>query len=174
MLTLITGGSKCGKSRMAEALAVSCGPPLYYIATMRPFGAEAEALIERHRRQREGKGFVTVEKYADIGRAALPAGCCALLEDVGNLLANEMFTAKAPRPAENITAGVVGLSKRAANLIVVTNEVGCDGFAYPPETEEYIRLIGEINRRLAEAADTVIEAVCGIPLILKGERPKCL
>ncbi len=174
MLTLITGGSKCGKSRMAETLAVSCGLPLYYIATMEPSGREAEILIGRHRRQREGKGFVTVERYTDIGGVFLPRGCCALLEDAGNLLANEMFSAKAPAPAEKIIAGIEKLKKTAARLIVVTNEVGRDGLNYSAETREYIRLMGEINRRAAEMADMVIEAVFGIPVTLKGERPECL
>ncbi len=174
MLTLITGGGKCGKSRIAEALAASSGLPLCYIATMQPFGPEAEATVARHRGQRAGRGFKTIEQYTDIGSAPVAQGCCALLEDVGNLLANEMFSARAVRPADKIVRGVRELCGRAASLIAVTNEVGCDGFAYPPETTEYIALMGEINRRLAEEAELVIEAVCGIPLVLKGERPKCL
>lgn len=174
MLTLITGGCKSGKSAIAEAVAASYGLPLYYIATMEPWGGEAEAVIKRHLEQRAGKGFVTVERYTDIGSAPVSGVCCALVEDIANLLANEMFSAKAPDPAEKIIGGTVELYRRTANLVIVTNEVGCDSFSYPPETEEYIKLMGEINRRLAEMADTVIEAVFGIPLILKGERPKCL
>lgn len=34
---------------------------------------------------------------------------------------------------------------------------------------EYIRAMAEINRRLADMADAVIEVVVGIPVILKGE-----
>ena len=44
MLAVITGGSGSGKSEYAESVATSLakrdGLPLYYIATMRPFGAE--------------------------------------------------------------------------------------------------------------------------------------
>lgn len=174
MLTLITGGSKCGKSRMAETLAASYGPPLFYIATMEPYGPEAAAVIARHRSMRDGKDFVTVERYSAVGSAPVPRGCHVLLEDVGNLLANEMFSAKARNPAEAVVEGIAELNARCAGLIAVTNQVGGDGFAYPPETEEYIRLTGEVNRRLAAMAEVVIEAVCGLPLTLKGECPKCL
>ena len=40
--------------------------PYLYIATMRPFGAETQKKIERHRRMRAGKGFQTLECYGDL------------------------------------------------------------------------------------------------------------
>lgn len=61
MLTLITGGCKCGKSSIAEnILSDFCGRKIY-IATMEPFGEEAHTAISRHRIMRSGKGFETVE-----------------------------------------------------------------------------------------------------------------
>lgn len=174
MLTLITGGSKSGRSRLGEALAAGFAGKKYYIAAMEPFGAEALETIARHRRQRAGGGFVTLEQYTDAAAAPISAGSCVLLEDVANLLANEMFSAKAADPLGKIAAGVAALGEKAAELIVVTSQVGCDCFAYPPETREYIKIMGELNLRLAEMADRVIETVFGIPVALKGELPPCL
>ena len=174
MLTLITGGSKSGKSRLGESLAAGLPGEKYYIATMEPFGEGARDIILRHRRQRAGKGFITVERYTDIGSAPVSEGSRVLLEDVGNLLANEMFTAGARDPAGKIADGIAALGKKAAELIVVTNQVDCDGFDYPPETAEYIRIMGDLNRRLAEMAALVTETVYGIPLVLKGELPSWL
>ncbi len=168
MMTLITGGSKSGKSAAAESLAAELPGKKFYIATMEPFGAEAEAAITRHRRQREGKGFVTVERYTDVARAPISPGSVVLLECVANLCANETFSAKVADPVEKIAADIAELNRRAGELIVVTSQVGGDGFFYPPETAEYIRNIGRINGKLAEMADRVIETVCGIPVILKG------
>ena len=65
MRALILGGASSGKSEYAEAFAgelaakENCGK--VYLATMRNDGPEAGRRIERHRRLREGKGFITVE-----------------------------------------------------------------------------------------------------------------
>lgn len=61
MIALVTGGASSGKSEFAERLALSLPGPHVYAATMRREGAEAEERIARHRLQREGAGFKTVE-----------------------------------------------------------------------------------------------------------------
>ena len=53
--------------------------------------------------------------------------------------------------------------------MIVTNEVFCDGMDYGAETMRYIRLLGEINCRLGQMADTVTEVVYGIPIHIKGQ-----
>lgn len=55
--------------------------------------------------------------------------------------------------------------------MIVTNQVGGDGVKYSKETAEYIRIVGEINRRISEFADNVIECVYSIPVLLNGVRP---
>lgn len=71
MFYLITGGAGSGKSEYAEKLAVQeatvSGDRLFYVATMFPYDdAETKLRIERHRKLREGKGFITLEKPVDI------------------------------------------------------------------------------------------------------------
>ena len=61
VIVLVTGGASSGKSAFAEALALSLPGPHWYVASMRAEGAEAQARIERHRHQRAGKGFRTME-----------------------------------------------------------------------------------------------------------------
>ena len=56
MTVLVTGGSKCGKSHFAESLFNDFPGEKIYIATMQPYGEEAFAAIERHRKMRSGKG----------------------------------------------------------------------------------------------------------------------
>lgn len=168
MLTLITGGSKCGKSAIAEDILSRTKGRKIYIAAMMPFGEEAERTIERHRRLRSGKGFETVEKYTDIHDLELPDGCGILIECACNLLANEMFSKGEENAAEKIMKGLDKLSKNASELILVTSQIGDDGMDYPDETEEYIRQLGLLNAAAAQKADRVIEAVYGIPVLLKG------
>lgn len=121
MITLIIGGSGSGKSAYAEdyVLAAAADLPKYYIATMQVYDAEGERKVERHRRLRSGKGFVTIEQPTDIGKAGIKIagnawneqekgdihevdgmdapneekqGGVALLECMSNLVANEMFS----------------------------------------------------------------------------------
>lgn len=172
MTTLVTGGSKCGKSSFAERILEGRSGRKIYIATMQPFGADAIEAIERHRKMREGKGFETVERYTDIGDIQLPDGCAVLLECVGNLCANEMFRGnEIVCPTENVISGIKTVSETASELVIVTNQVGSDGISYSEGTAQYIRCLGEINRYIAEIADNVIECVYGIPVLLKGEMP---
>lgn len=123
MMTVITGGSGSGKSAYAEdyigeiaAKSDYCNK--YYIATMKVYDAEGQKKIDRHRRLRQGKGFITIEQSADIenlvenvNTAGLSTTATniradstdakqqnviyrnvALLECMSNLVANEMFT----------------------------------------------------------------------------------
>ena len=54
-------------------------------------------------------------------------------------------------------------------LVIVTNEVGMDGITYSSETMQYISAMAELNQTIAQMADAIIECVCGIPLVIKGE-----
>ena len=69
--------------------------------------------------------------------------------------------------SDRLVQEVLSLMAKCRHLVVVTNEVFSDGIIYDPETESYIRILAEVNRRLAEAADSVTEVVCGLPYILK-------
>lgn len=177
MMILVTGGSGSGKSAYGEDLAVSLGKggKRYYLATMRAFDEEGRRRVERHRRQREGKGFVTIEQPTDIHRALEhmePQGGTVLLECISNLVANEMFPEGETKPEqqviEEISCGIGLLQKHASHLIVVGNNVFEDGTVYGEGTMAYIRAMGRLQGRLAAMADRVVEVVVGIPLTVKG------
>lgn len=178
MMTLVAGGSKCGKSGYAESLFADFRGEMIYLATMRPFGDEAREAIERHRKARDGKGFLTVERFTDIGGAELPDGCGVLLEDMGNLCTNEMFSdEEIIDPTEKILCGIDEIRRAAALLVIVSNNVCADGGEYPEGTALYIRYLSEINRCIAERADCVVECVYGIPTVKKdidfNQHKKC-
>lgn len=169
MMTLVAGGSKCGKSGYAESLFADFRGEKIYLATMRPFGDEAHMAIERHRKARDGKGFSTVERFADLESADIPGGCGVLLEDMGNLCANEMFSdERIIDPTETILRGIEKIRRAAALFVIVSNNVCADGGDYSEGTALYIRYLSEINRRIAERADCVVECVYGIPICKKG------
>lgn len=174
MFILISGGCKNGKSAIAEKIICSGNSERFYIATMQPFGKEAEIAIKRHREMRAGTHFKTIEQYTDIGEIDLPDKCSVLLECIGNLCANEMFSAGCSTPDEKIFRDIKKLIEKTEIFVAVTSQVGGDGIIYPKETMKYAESLGRLNSALANAADIVIEAVFGIPVILKGELPECL
>ena len=168
MITLVTGGSKCGKSSFAEKLLDDFQGEKIYLACMIPRGAEAEKAIAGHREMRRERHFKTIEKYTDIHQAAVPKNSALLLECMGNLLANEMFENNEPQPCEKIIRGIMCVASQVRELVIVTNEVSCDGFEYSKEVREYISQLNRINSRLAASAHNVVECVFGIPVIHKG------
>ena len=143
------------------------------------FGEEGARRIARHRALREGKGFSTLEHTRDVGAAVpgLPRGCTLLLEDVGNLVANELFAEGGLSPrdpdaaAREVLGGIERLAQAAAHTVVVTVDVFADGMRYDEGTEAWRRALARVNAGVAALADRAVEVVCGIPVWMKGEGP---
>ncbi|MDR0446316.1 MAG: bifunctional adenosylcobinamide kinase/adenosylcobinamide-phosphate guanylyltransferase [Oscillospiraceae bacterium] len=171
MKILVLGGAASGKSELAENMIIARGgaPVRYYIATMTPFDEEGRARVEKHRAARRERGFITIERYTDIGSLDFPDGARgdALLEDIGNLVANEMFGESEKSTAAAIADDIISLAERCECFIAVTNDIARDGVKYAAETMEYIRVIGEVNCRLAARFDEVYEALAGLPIRIK-------
>lgn len=179
MMTLIIGGSGSGKSAFAEQYAISCAKEKkkYYLATMKIYDEEGRKKVERHRMQRLGKGFQTIEQPTDIENAVREIQedqVVVLLECISNLVANEMFSGAFPEKSDvvvqKVMDGMQSLKEQVDHLVIVTNNVFEDGTEYDPAIMEYLNTLGAVNRRLAAMSEKVVEVVVGIPVILKGER----
>ena len=173
MFTLVIGGAASGKSEYAEGLVLAspCWPRCY-IATMEPFDGESRARVEKHRRMRADKQFETIECYTGLSALRLPQRGVILLECMGNLAANELYSpGGAGSTADAFAAimdGVEALLSQCAGLVVVSSEVFTGGSRYAAGTEDYLRLLALVNRALARRADRVCEVVCGLPQYVKG------
>lgn len=167
MFTLVIGGAASGKSEYAETHTLSLPGQRVYLATMRPSDGECLARIDKHRLQRAGKGFVTVERYTDLSGASVPEGANVLLECLGNLLANELYSPDG-KGADAVLEGIDVLLSRCAHLTAVTNEVFSGGADYDESTLIYLQELARINRSLAAKADRVVEVTCGLTHIWKG------
>lgn len=172
MVTLVIGGACSGKSEYAESCLQDAKGEKVYLATMTVPDEESRKRVLRHRRQREGKHFRTVECPYNLLRAAadVPEGSYVLLEGIGTLAANELFQEmlQLPDAKSRILRGIDLLSKRAAHLVIVSDEVNRAGFDYEGDTMRYLQLVGEINQELGHLADRVVEMVCGIPVERKS------
>lgn len=172
MMILVTGGSGSGKSAFAEDCVVSFGKTdRIYIATMYPFDEESRKRVQRHRKMRQGKGFETVECYTGLDKIRLPENCTVLLECMSNLVANEMFQEEGAHEntVEAVLKGVRHIREQEGNLVIVTNEIFSEAADYQGETELYQEYLGQINQKIAEIADQVVEVVYGIPVYHKNK-----
>ena len=169
MFTLIIGGSASGKSAFAESLFPQHGLHTY-IATMEAFDDECRQRIEKHRLQRAGRGFETIERPRGLVGLTLLQRRDILLEDMGNLVANELYSPQgAGQDTETaVLAGIEWLLAQCDNLVVVSNEVFIGGDKYEGDTLRYMRVLAAINRGMAMRCDRAVEVVCGLPIYHKG------
>lgn len=177
-LILAYGGSGSGKSAWAEKalLSEAAAVPnsrVVYLATMETSSPEAAARIQRHRAMRAQHGaeagleFVTIERPTDIAAAPVRSGDLVLLEDLGNLLANEIWSPAGVGPQDapaHILTGVHALLERVSLLLIVSNDIFADGIQYDGSTMAYIRQLASLHRSLSAIAEQTTEVVCGIPL----------
>ena len=100
----------------------------------------------------------------------LPRRGTVLLEDLGNLAANELYDpdGAGAETAAAILRGIDKMLLQCDNLIVVSNDVFSGGADYAGDTDRYLRALAAVNNAVAERADRVVRVVCGIPVYYKG------
>lgn len=97
-----------------------------------------------------------------------------LLDDLGNLVANELFArdgsvACQEHVVTRIEDAITTLGQSVAHLVVVADEVGSAGSYGDVGTDAWVRLVGTLCCRIAAHSDLVVELVSGIPVIVKNE-----
>ena len=84
------------------------------------------------------------------------------------------FAACSIRDVQELAAGadLEALAEELARYrVVIATEVGGGVVPTDPETREKRERAGRLACLLAERADTVIRVCCGLPQLLKGDRP---
>lgn len=165
-LILIYGENNSGKSRFAERLAAGFDEKPYYIATMRPVTAQNRERIEKHRIQREGMGFETLELPYDIASSRIKDGSVLLLEDVSNLLANNIFERN--KASDAVLSQIMSLTESCRILIAVTIS-RFDYFGSDSETMRYIRELYSLNQRLFDCCSAAVSLKDTVATVTKGD-----
>lgn len=169
-LTLVTGGARSGKSRLAERLVTGTKRPRRYIATAEAWDDEMRDRIARHRQDR-GDGWVTVEAPHDLPAALADArGEEAVLVDCATLWLTNRMLAGADLAAGAATL-MAALAACPAPVVMVTNEVGWGIVPENALARAFRDEQGRLNQRLAEQAGLVVAVISGLPLVLKGQMP---
>jgi adenosylcobinamide kinase / adenosylcobinamide-phosphate guanylyltransferase len=177
MLTLILGGARSGKSRLAQRLAAKA-ERVSYVATCQA-GPDPEMLarIERHRADRPS-GWRTIEEPLALAEAvermanesdAILVDCLTIwlsnlswehrdISGVGALACEAAISSQLQRLAA---------AARGCHVILVSNELGCGTVPESAVARAFRDTHGMMNQWAAEAADEVILTIAGLPFYLK-------
>jgi adenosylcobinamide kinase/adenosylcobinamide-phosphate guanylyltransferase len=166
----VLGGARSGKSRFAVA-SQPPGARVTFIATAQAGDADMAARIARHRAERPSTWRTVEEPYDLVTRLRdCGADADAVVVDCLTLwVANLMLRGDADewivKHAEELSAL---LPLRAAEVTLVSNEVGEGVHPATAEGRRYRDLLGIVNQRVAAAADRVVLMVAGMPLPVKA------
>jgi len=179
VIVFISGGVRSGKSSFAEQCAKTIAQEtcsLHYIATAMRTDKEMEARIAHHQHERQYDRWQTWEQPYDLD-VLLPIFSerhVVLLDCLTNLWANELFRddewnvhVKVPRIAQQIKQ----LGEKVKALIVVSNELFCDGVPKERGTYAYMHGLGLLHQHIAAWSDVAILMKYGLPIVKKGRWP---
>jgi histidinol-phosphate aminotransferase len=170
---LVLGGSRSGKSRHAEQLLADAAP-VTYVATAQgdPADAEWTARIERHRARRPD-GWATAETTDPAKLIHQAAPGALLIDSVTTWLARVMddcgcWSEVMPEDADLRLADAVDTlvgawTAAAVTVVAVSDEVGSGIVPGTASGRRFRDALGELNQRLAAAADEVWLVTAGIP-----------
>ena len=164
-IILIGGGSRSGKSRQALQLARQRGRRLGFIATAEALDDEMRERIRVHRQER-GPEFTTIEEPIALASAiarhasefdAMVVDCLTLW--LSNIAASDIE----PETGKLLEASLAS----PAQVILVTNEVGCGIVPENAVARRFRDDAGRLNQRIADMASEVYWMAFGCALRVK-------
>jgi adenosylcobinamide kinase/adenosylcobinamide-phosphate guanylyltransferase len=179
LLVLVTGGARSGKSSWAEKLAKE-KEKVIYLATAEALDEEMELRIKKHQKRRPPT-WKTIEEPLNLNSVLknyesqdlILIDCFTLW--LSNILFEickhkiENYSEMTEKVVLEETLKIAEVAHQiAAEVIIVTNEVGCGIVPEDPWARIYRDLAGRANQILAQKADLVYFTVAGIPLLIKG------
>jgi adenosylcobinamide kinase / adenosylcobinamide-phosphate guanylyltransferase len=168
-VSLILGGARSGKSRMAESLASG---KKYYIATAQAFDDEMRSRIAAHKRQR-GDGWLTHEVPFDLVNILkdIDSEGHFILVDCLTLWLSNLLLAEADC-AEMVGELIDHLKTAKSNVVIVSNEVGLGIVPDNKLGRAFRDIQGIANQGIAAISNHVVFMAAGLPLVLKGPMPR--
>jgi adenosylcobinamide kinase/adenosylcobinamide-phosphate guanylyltransferase len=169
MKTLILGGIRSGKSRLAERLASDSGKPVSYIATATALDDEMQARIAEHRAHRPADWRVIEEPIHLVTalKAQASEQGCIIVDCITLWLTNLLMQEDMDLLAREIDAVVSAIPSLPGEIIMVSNETNMGVIPLGELSRLYCDEAGQLNQSLARCCDRVILTVAGLPQVLK-------
>jgi adenosyl cobinamide kinase/adenosyl cobinamide phosphate guanylyltransferase len=163
MIVLVVGGTRSGKSEVAERLAARLGDAVTYVAT--GFADEGDiemaARIERHRARRP-PAWTTIDRPADLVATLSGAAGTVLVDSLGT------WVAAADGFVVDDEALCAALRERDGDTVVVSEEVGLSVHPATATGRRFADALGALNRAVADLADDAWFVVAGRALRLSA------
>lgn len=172
-LVLVLGGSRSGKSAFAEA-CVQEHDRVAYIATAPVTDHEMAERI-RHHRERRPAHWHTIEEQLRVAEAIEQHSAehdCLLVDCLTVWISNFLCDGECSDwtdedVLDHVREFCLAASAAPANVLVVSNEVGCGIVPDNALSRRYRDLVGWANQIVAAAADEVHLLTAGIAQRLK-------
>lgn len=170
MKSLILGGIKSGKSRLAETYAAGTGRRVIYIATATANDDEMLKRIEHHKASRPAHWQVVEEplNLAKVISAHSMADTCVLVDCLTLWLTNVLLSGSVGSVQQQRDGLLQAVKNAAGTIVMVSNETSMGIIPLGELTRQYCDEAGLLHQQLAATCDNVILTVAGLPHYLKG------
>lgn len=168
--TLILGGVKSGKSRLAEQRAIESESAVFYIATARADDAEMQQRIALHQLQRPAH-WTTIEAPLHLAATLQQhdgVNQCILVDCLTLWLTNLLLLDDPQGLEAEIQQLLEILPTLQANIILVSNETSMGIVPMGELTRRFCDEAGRLHQQIASQMDNVILTIAGLPHALKG------
>lgn len=179
-ITLITGGSRSGKSTFAEKI-LEGEDDVLYIATAVATDGEMEERIEKHKLRRNQK-WETYEGYVKLDQVIEKSSHkYIMLECIGTMVTNIIFEKN--YNFDNITSDdieklekdiikeihniILSIKNSNKHILIITNEVGYSVVSEYKLSRIFVDIVGRVNQFISSFSDEVYMIACGLPIKLK-------
>ena len=164
---LITGGTRSGKSIVAENLILTYKKKPVYIATAKIFDNEMAKRISKHK-DRRSQLWIEYEAYTNLVEVINKTDHLGpRLVDCLTMWLNNLIFEKIDWKSE-VSRLVECLVKQQQPIILVTNEVGSGIIPENKLARQFSDIVGETNSIIARNVDAVFLVVSGVSLKIKG------
>jgi adenosyl cobinamide kinase/adenosyl cobinamide phosphate guanylyltransferase len=164
VIILVLGGTRSGKSAVAERMVSRFGQVVTYVATAAPDPDDAE-MVERiaAHRARRPPAWTTVEAGGGLVEAVRA-------QREGPMLVDALGTWVAGHDglAIDLDGLLDAVQRRAGPTVLVSEEVGLSVHPVSALGRAFVDVMGDVNRRVAEVADEVLLVVAGRVLPLQA------
>ena len=158
MIVLVLGGTRSGKSGVAESMAESLGSAVTYVATaaVNPDDADHAARVAAHQARRAAH-WSTVEcvESEDLPRFLREVDGVVVVDSLGTWVAHHSDLAV---EADGL---LDALARRPDPAVIVSEEVGLSVHAPTEMGRRFADVLGMLNQQVAAVADRVLLVVAG-------------
>ncbi len=172
MNTLVLGGIKSGKSRLAESIATDSKKPVVYIATASAGDEEMRQRIEHHKKSRPSEWQV-IEEPINLGRgikAHSTSQTCVLVDCLTLWLTNLLMQENNQILNQQKAELIISIRESSGPVVLVSNESSMGVVPMGELTRKFCDEAGLLHQELAALCDTVVFTVAGLPHYLKGSK----